>query len=1386
MNNNTFLFSINNQNHNPMNVKNMCRYVIITGMVILSHFLPLHSSSGSTPEKTNLINNILLTVESLQASKGDILEVGISVNTLLSTDKYIAYEFNISYPGDMFSFVEEDLTGSFMPGTATLIVNEVSSGLLRITCMSEQIISGAGTLLTLKFTATQAGKASMVLTNPRFNNRLIPQDNITNGRIDIYPAGIGRKDLLTDHTQGSCIPVSPDVASFFMSVDKPSGLSAGNVPVSLPLWSAGGRDLSHSISLYYHTGGIRIEEVASQVGLGWHLQAGGVITRTVRGLPDDMYMNGTEEKYGFLNGGGENIPSITEDDFSSPNIQQILEEYAGNGKYDGMPDIFYFNAGGVSGRFYLDKDRDVHTTGYQNTKIIPQSDDGYRISGWEIISSNGVRYLFETSDIETSQYSDGCNNAGDYDYQYISSWRLSRIESPVSDDEITFTYTDYTITLPVTEANMLAVRTDMAGATPVTEQCISHTEIHGKKLSQIDYATGRVEFIPGAARADLDSETGQEARLVKELLVKDNNDEIITRFIFDLVYRSPQDKRMSPAGALSFVSANPSGSTGLRPMLEQLIELRGSEAKVYRFEYYGTGIQDVFLPDRISATASTDHWGYFNPNSALMPSPQVDYYNVDGDVLSLGSADKSPDLAYARAGALKQVTNPLGGITQYEYQLNRAFTELVTGTLSNQNTGGLRLYKTIAIDNFSGDQVIRKYEYKSPDANSSGALNDMPEYGNYFMNNGQFWFKSGITTFYPLVGQLQSYSGYSRIVKYEGEFGEKGKTEYTYTWLSDNDKADMTEFVTIEDGNIEPQPDQGQVVTATTWHHTVQQPDDAQILLLPPVSRRWKRGLPETVTYFDEFDQSVKKTTTEYDMFECPQPEGLHMQGLLTCFYDLASTPGQGDFFKSHYYFQKTDNYVLPVRTISRVYNTDDTRYTEKSVEYSYNDLKLLNSAVTKDRDGTELKTMSVLYTGDITSPTGAIADMQARNMNSKTIEKKILKQNMVYSAAYNKYSLWGQENYPLVTEIYAFQTDNPVGELSFAGIDQATGGLTANTMYEKKKEYTYYDDGRAKSSRRQYSIPSSYIWNNNRTLPVATVLNARPEEVFTESFEEGNTAEWTGDVIIYTNPDKKSSPYVSNGYSSLHFTGGNTFSATKAIDVSGIGQRNYIFSAMIRKESSSASNPGIKLTIDGNTTTAEATDNKSGTWAYVETMANVPAGAANITIEITNDMTGSGQTANVYVDDVRFYPVDARLSVFTYDESKGITSVSNANSMTGHYEYADNGRLETVRDDERFIIGTNSFEYKPYIAVTNAWPLFEPGGGEKDINVFTNESWSIDTGTIPSWISLTPESGDQSQIITISCDPNNLSGSRQAGITVNSSGGRNFEIHVTQQGQLQ
>src|ERR1700733_10738313 len=85
----------------------------------------------------------------------------------------------------------------------------------------------------------------------------------------------------------SPLPVSPQAASFAKYGDIPVSLNSGVPNISIPIFDIKTGNLENPVSLSYNASGIKIEEIASNVGIGWTLNFGGSITRQVRGFPDE-------------------------------------------------------------------------------------------------------------------------------------------------------------------------------------------------------------------------------------------------------------------------------------------------------------------------------------------------------------------------------------------------------------------------------------------------------------------------------------------------------------------------------------------------------------------------------------------------------------------------------------------------------------------------------------------------------------------------------------------------------------------------------------------------------------------------------------------------------------------------------------------------------------------------------------------------------------------------------------------------------------------------------------------------------------------------------------------------------------------------------------------
>ncbi len=138
-------------------------------------------------------------------------------------------------------------------------------------------------------------------------------------------------------------PIPPNAAAMFKVLERPLGAFTGTIPISFPLCSVSSGSLTADLSLNYTTtGGIKVEELASCVGLGFQLSdGGGRVTQQVRGLPDDWSL-------GMLNN-----PYLKPSQFNTSNNGHLYN--ADHDFLDLEPDIFLYSFNGRSGKFFLKK-----------------------------------------------------------------------------------------------------------------------------------------------------------------------------------------------------------------------------------------------------------------------------------------------------------------------------------------------------------------------------------------------------------------------------------------------------------------------------------------------------------------------------------------------------------------------------------------------------------------------------------------------------------------------------------------------------------------------------------------------------------------------------------------------------------------------------------------------------------------------------------------------------------------------------------------------------------------------------------------------------------------------------------------------------------------------
>jgi hypothetical protein len=221
---------------------------------------------------------------------------------------------------------------------------------------------------------------------------------------------------------------SPTAASLGKYVDYPVNYHTGVPDISFPIYTVKEGPLELPISLSYHAGGLKVMEHASWVGAGFALNAGGMITRTVRGFPDEI---ARYEGKSYLNQKGYfNYLYVSNGETATLDYLRFMEN-----RLDGEPDLFFFNFNGYSGKFYFRPDGTPMLLPASDIRITPQfctggsptgcsSSQGY-LYGWIITTTDGVKYYL--SNVYSQHGNVRCHNV--FQLVFIQN-RISRWKVP--------------------------------------------------------------------------------------------------------------------------------------------------------------------------------------------------------------------------------------------------------------------------------------------------------------------------------------------------------------------------------------------------------------------------------------------------------------------------------------------------------------------------------------------------------------------------------------------------------------------------------------------------------------------------------------------------------------------------------------------------------------------------------------------------------------------------------------------------------------------------------------------------------------------------------------------------------------------------------------------
>ena len=464
---------------------------------------------------------------------------------------------------------------------------------------------------------------------------------------------------------------SATLPSFAAQADKmmsnPVNLYTGVPNISIPLFSyQSNSGISVGIGINYAGGGIQVGEYSSIVGLGWHLNFGGMITRIVRGMPDDI-----PEK-GYLY--SPEIPTDWRNDANKYYHDSI----------DTQQDIFQFNFQGHAGRFFIAKDGSIAIIPSAKIKIIPSfspvSGLNSRIESFRIITEDGVKYDFKnalSNSINIPSGASGYTPSGYFNVLHKATWLLTRIISAFNTDTIKYNYrsenggSEYTFQAPqITFVN------NATGARKTPSFVTGHGQGGALLPSSI--------LLPNKTRVDFIYSFTEKYDDDNFVLSKINVSDTIFRYGYLFNYT---DTFFYSSGAPHQGGGPSNMGKPIRIQLKSITPFTASETQQgYQFGYH-TPLLPI-IGDMVNDTIQNqkDHWGFWNgkPNGDSS-IPKINNYTW--------GADRSPT-NNALAGTLKQFYLPTGGSIFYGYELNDHYpynTQQNSASINVQNATQITL-----------------------------------------------------------------------------------------------------------------------------------------------------------------------------------------------------------------------------------------------------------------------------------------------------------------------------------------------------------------------------------------------------------------------------------------------------------------------------------------------------------------------------------------------------------------------------------------------------------------------------------------------------------------------------------------------------------------------
>lgn len=454
--------------------------------------------------------------------------------------------------------------------------------------------------------------------------------------------------------------------------------------ISVPLFSISSGNFSMPLELCYDASGIKVDQQATYVGLGWNLIMGGSISQIVCGkndfyenLFDQYHLTNQSLREEILPSMLNNYPSYClsvytlvrypsiptssgtclplEEDWKK---DELLRDVSSGAR---VPDVFQASFCGHSVSFVIDQ---------RKPKIIGNDATVYKIDllnyegpypyNIEITDDYGLKYLFSAAPKTAME-----ENA---------SYNLSEIRNAAGRILVEFNYSRTGQRLLNSYYETVG-KNDEVSRKPIASQTIYDMFVRKNYPHTLAYVIN--EYYPTTITTDKETVTFtygtrediKDAQRIEQITVTSNNNRnaILHTVRFDYGYFSESSFETTLCNRYDY-----SGVYGYKRLKLTAVTVDG---KKYAFKYN----EGQALPSRL--TMKQDFWGYFNDamnTEGLCASPKY-RFDDDGQVVGaeiVGQANRYANESTCKIGTLNRITYPTGGYTKFDYEINH-FDDIV-------------------------------------------------------------------------------------------------------------------------------------------------------------------------------------------------------------------------------------------------------------------------------------------------------------------------------------------------------------------------------------------------------------------------------------------------------------------------------------------------------------------------------------------------------------------------------------------------------------------------------------------------------------------------------------------------------------------------------------